>query len=323
MREPNLFDFATSELSQDAFICWLASWAKPECRQLNEPLHTTATRFLSRLLEAGKVRPPLEYRSIEVKRQRNHIDVRLVVNGEIAIVIEDKTNSRDHSDQLQRYRKAAAVRFPEDQIAAVYLKTGDQCDYDRARQAGYGCFLRADFLRVLDEGKRGGVCNVIFDDFRDYLRAMDDAVRCFDKIPLEKWDRPQWMGFFKALKERLGDGDWANRGHGGGGSLTFRWHEREGKYLGLHEDELGFRIQVNEEMQRRAKRDLWAESLKNKNGTAGIKINFLAHRGLGNRMKVAVLECGDYRQKNDQGLLDLDRTLDTLKRAEKLMDAAL
>jgi len=26
---PNLFRFATSELSQDAFICWLASWADP------------------------------------------------------------------------------------------------------------------------------------------------------------------------------------------------------------------------------------------------------------------------------------------------------
>jgi len=40
-------------------------------------------------------------------------------------------------------------------------------------------------------------------------------------------------------------------------------------------------------------------------------------------MKVALLDCDDYRQKNDQGLLDLDRTLDMLRRAEFLMDAAL
>jgi hypothetical protein len=25
--EPNLFNYATSELSQDAFICWLIAWA--------------------------------------------------------------------------------------------------------------------------------------------------------------------------------------------------------------------------------------------------------------------------------------------------------
>jgi hypothetical protein len=27
MNTPSLFRFATNELSQDAFICWLASWA--------------------------------------------------------------------------------------------------------------------------------------------------------------------------------------------------------------------------------------------------------------------------------------------------------
>ena len=30
MTTPNLFKFATSELSQDAFICWLLSWAKKD-----------------------------------------------------------------------------------------------------------------------------------------------------------------------------------------------------------------------------------------------------------------------------------------------------
>jgi hypothetical protein len=40
-------------------------------------------------------------------------------------------------------------------------------------------------------------------------------------------------------------------------------------------------------------------------------------------MKVAVLDCDDYWQKDDQGLLDLNRRLEMLKRAETLMDAAL
>lgn len=26
MTKPNIFNFATSELSQDAFICWIISW---------------------------------------------------------------------------------------------------------------------------------------------------------------------------------------------------------------------------------------------------------------------------------------------------------
>ena len=43
MAAPNLFAFATSELSQDAFICWLASWADPSCRSLDAPMHETAS----------------------------------------------------------------------------------------------------------------------------------------------------------------------------------------------------------------------------------------------------------------------------------------
>ena len=31
--KPNLFKYATSELSQDAFICWLLEWAKPQNRK--------------------------------------------------------------------------------------------------------------------------------------------------------------------------------------------------------------------------------------------------------------------------------------------------
>jgi hypothetical protein len=48
MNQPNLFDFATRELSQDAFICWLASWANPAFKEQNETLHATATAFLNR-----------------------------------------------------------------------------------------------------------------------------------------------------------------------------------------------------------------------------------------------------------------------------------
>src|SRR5262245_58648749 len=130
---PNLFDFATSELSQDAFICWLSSWANPELKEQNRALHATATAFLDRLLGVCKLPEPSDYRSVKVERQFNHIDVLLLINGEIAIIIEDKVNTKDHADQLRRY-KEVAQEFPNHRIAAVYLKTGDQCDYRSAEE---------------------------------------------------------------------------------------------------------------------------------------------------------------------------------------------
>ena len=50
---PNLFSFATSELSQDAFICWLLSWAKSEYAIAGKELHTCALS----LCLSGKLLP--------------------------------------------------------------------------------------------------------------------------------------------------------------------------------------------------------------------------------------------------------------------------
>ena len=171
MDRPNLFDFATSELSQDAFVCWLASWASPKYRAIDVALHTTATAFLDRLLEIGKGPKPDDYRSIQVRRQWKDIDVLVVVNGDTAIIIEDKTDTRDHSGQLERYKKVVVGEFEANRIAAVYLKTGDQGNYRSVENAGYGCFLRRDFLNVLDSGNRAGVTNDIFADFHGTTQA--------------------------------------------------------------------------------------------------------------------------------------------------------
>jgi hypothetical protein len=92
MDRPNLFDYASSELSQDAFICWLARWAAPAFRESDGPLHTTAVTFLGRLLEIGRGPHVPAVRAVEVRRQWKDIDVLMVVNGDTAIVIEDKTD---------------------------------------------------------------------------------------------------------------------------------------------------------------------------------------------------------------------------------------
>ena len=39
---PNIFSFATSELSQDAMFAWLLSWADPQYRQYDANLHRVA-----------------------------------------------------------------------------------------------------------------------------------------------------------------------------------------------------------------------------------------------------------------------------------------
>jgi hypothetical protein len=123
-----------------------------------------------------------------------------------------------------------------------------------------------------------------------------------------------------ALRERLSDGEWDHSGYPGGSVVSLRWHWRDDKFLRLMGDELCFRIVVSDGAQQKEKWNQWYAALMGQN-TAGIKIK-KAKCKLGRRMGVAVLD-GDYRRANEQGLLDLDLTVEVLKNAEKLMDAAL
>lgn len=320
---PNLFDFATSELSQDAFICWLASWAEPTLREVDGPLHAAAVAFLDRLFEAGRCPRPTVYRSVVVRRQWKDIDVLVVVNGDTAIVIEDKTDTRDHSDQLRRYREAVAGEFPSERIAAVYLKTSDQGSFRTVTQAGYGCFLRGDFLAVLDAGERAGVRNDIFADFHRRLWRIEAAVRSFATAPIAEWDTDsnRWIGFFLALQQRLGEGDWAYVPNKRGGFMGFWWHWRGDVYLQLEGPKLCFKLAAPEPAIRTARWTAWCEALLRANGTDGIRVE-KARRREGDYMTVAVLP-GDYRQADQDGKLDLDRTVSVLRNAEAFLAAAL
>src|SRR4051794_18176618 len=103
MTRPNLFDFATSELSQDAFLCWLLSWARDELCAVDPALHGTGTAFLSSLLALHGIDMPAGVKSLEIRRQHKDIDILVLVNDDIVLAIEDKIDTSEHSDQLRRY----------------------------------------------------------------------------------------------------------------------------------------------------------------------------------------------------------------------------
>jgi hypothetical protein len=167
--------------------------------------------------------------------------------------VEDKTDTKDHSEKLERYREAVARGFPGHRIAAVYLKTGDQCDYRSAEQAGYGCFLRRDVLEVFQRGEAWGVTNDIFADFHRHLRNIEQAVQGFATVSPGGWGGGKWRGFFMALREKLGNGEWFHFRHGGGGTPTFRWHKRGDKFLRLGGGQLAFKVEAEDESDRKGK----------------------------------------------------------------------
>ena len=100
----NLFAFATSELSQDAFFCWALDCLN---RDEDSPLYGFGRSFCALLL--GRKNDDLpKIKGVVIRRQFKHVDVlALVVYSNRttidALVIEDKVNTSEHDDQIQTY----------------------------------------------------------------------------------------------------------------------------------------------------------------------------------------------------------------------------
>ena len=166
----NLFSFATSELSQDAFICWCLNWINYP----NEELYPMAKDIFSNLLEEKD----LENEKIEILRQYKKIDVLVILkNSKKAYIIEDKTYTSEHSEQIKRYRENIQNDFKEEinEIKTVYFKTGFWFSYDyyiiNEKDKIDIKINREDFLKIISKYKGK---NLILDDYCEYFERVTE-----------------------------------------------------------------------------------------------------------------------------------------------------
>lgn len=227
--KPNLFKFATSELSQDAFILWLLEWANPECVTEDKALHETAQEFVRLLLE----NKDLEIHSVDCKKQEHHIDVFAIVNEEYALIIEDKTNTSEHSNQLKRYSEwvKGKEQYSELDLHCIYYKTGNESyaklkrleeNYSKEYpEENFSIITRENVLSVL---KQSTTTNAIFCDYVEHLQKIQGLTDSYLSLPIKKWSWEAWQGFYMALEKELGQGDWGYVANPNGGFLGFWWH---------------------------------------------------------------------------------------------------
>ena len=192
---PNIFNYATSELSQDAFICWLVEWGSMDTDTLfcneHKELANCGRAFVEALFRAGEQ----EQGAVSVldlndelilyegacrvgkvdkpKKQHNKIDVyfQAEIDGKrVTFVIEDKTDSVEHSDQLNRYlSKTKNNDEQKDYIKPVYFKTGYIYPHEKTeiRKNGYSIFDLEQSSNFLNAWV---VCNHdIFQEYKEYV----------------------------------------------------------------------------------------------------------------------------------------------------------
>ena len=193
--KPNLFDYATKELSQDAVICWLIEWSGAQPGDKSEQaLRNLGRVFVEALLARHGVALAGEVRSTQIHQQNLGIDVLARVRDQETshvLLIEDKTDADQHSDQLRRYHESvlkgdsALKSVHESSVCSVFLKTGNQSlnkDRHVERESTYKLFGRRDFLEVLD---RYPGRHPIVTDFREHLWRLETEFAAY-----RHWSRP-------------------------------------------------------------------------------------------------------------------------------------
>ncbi len=328
MTRPNLFNFATSELSQDAFICWLLSWAAPEHKATDAELHECALDFLNSLFaKHPKNKKPATIEKIVIEKQDSNIDVLCIVNDQFVLLIEDKINTVNHGNQLAEYLSVIKKRpYDIDCIFPIYFKTYDQASYhDVIETNKYQVFSRTDFISVLNKGHISGIENSIFQDFRDHLNKIQSNVESYLKLPISseksspKWHNQAWTGFFMQLQKELGTGLWGKVNNAAGGFMGFWWGGQHGKpHLQLEESKLCFKIKVDAPENQKRLRTYWHTLIKNTPEDTGLTLTKPERFGRGRYMTIIVAK-EDYRQIAEDGCIDMEATVNSLKRMQKFL----
>lgn len=127
----NIFKFATTELSQDAFICWCINFFNYDCN---------LKKLSIDLLKKFNIKNIDKIDSIKILKQFQKIDILLILNGiNTAVIIEDKTYTSEHNNQIENYvnslKKSGSnnhLNINENtKIVVVYFKTGFLFENDK------------------------------------------------------------------------------------------------------------------------------------------------------------------------------------------------
>ena len=323
MNKPNLFSFAKSELSQDAFICWLLSWASPKFKNTDKKLHNCGIKLIQSFFKKNKETTPPPIKEISIKTQYKKIDILCIINDSYPILIEDKVGTQHHSNQLTRYlEEIKKIGYEENKTLPIYFKTEDQSDYSEVEKSGYKVFSRSDFLEVLNTYDGS---NEILIDYRTNLQSLANAVESYKHTALPDWDWYSWMGFYIELKKHLKSGNWGYVPNPSGGFLGYWWHTQGGvnddceQYLQLEQHKLCFKIYVENHEDRIRLRSKWHKIIQEKGEEYGLDLIKPVRFGNGYYMTTC-LYSGEYR-KTSNGILDIRKTVENLKKAEALLES--
>lgn len=136
-----------------------------------------------------------DIQAFKVTRQHEHIDVLLELGYEgrkYDVIVEDKTQSRDHNDQLNRHYGELSIDSANVQIVGLYFKSDFVPERREIEDSTNGRYVVMDYCDILG-CLRGGSTNVTLRSYRDRLQKQADHAQEFASKEVKNWDDGQFF----------------------------------------------------------------------------------------------------------------------------------
>lgn len=195
----NLFTYATSELSQDAFLCWLLSYAMKESKE-DAGLRDCAVNFIKSIIcELSCSNSDVHV--TEIKQQYKNTDILFIVNNKYVVIIENKTYTSAREGQLSQY--AAAIAADEkyriySEPVKVFYKTWFIFDKD-LYEIKKARFNSMDIINIVEmlAPYAARTDNRIFLDYIEYWEKVYNSIMEYKTTPIKQWKPEHIFGFYR------------------------------------------------------------------------------------------------------------------------------
>ncbi|MGY8866851.1 MAG: PDDEXK-like family protein, partial [Methylophagaceae bacterium] len=143
--KPNIFHALRTtryEIRHSNFLAWLMS---------PEETHGLSNIFLHRILDS-KMFPNYEGKgeTFKVYTERDNMDLCLL-SEESVLVIENKIGTKDHSNQLFRYREKIGKEYPDREAHFTYLTPSGELPTDRSEEPFWSSVSYESIVHILQD----------------------------------------------------------------------------------------------------------------------------------------------------------------------------
>ncbi len=332
-----LFDFSQKELSQDAFLAWLFQFADENVKKEYISITGKPTKEVMNLgkcavdiLRLFTGIDTLEPKTIKVEKQREKIDVWVEIDSKFSLIIEDKTETGEHDDQLSTYKKTAGkwCKKNNQQLFCCYYKTEFVTPEERksVERQGYKVCERNDVLTILKKYKETILQNDITESYYSFIEKKENEEASFLTTKRDTWTWDQHVGFFRELDSFFLDEyrDCGYVNNPSGGFNHFCWHfcslkDKVQLYLQFEDHKLCIKI-CDVYKNRSETRTTMVEKMNSLAEKYQLEIEKPRRYGCGESMTLGIVNPKHWFAENKNGFIDIDETKEKLVKLMEFVD---